>query len=268
MARTVVVFAPHPDDAEFYAGGLMAIFAKEAARIIIVTATDGRCGSFEEEGETLVNIRKEESENAARVIGAERPIMLGYRDFELDQEKPYVLREKLVRLIRQYQPDVVIAEDPYSPDEPHPDHRALAWAASDAINYASLPQIYPQHLKEGLDVHFVTEKYYYAESIVNVNKVVDISEVMPIKLAALIEHKSQMRFLVEDFLRQGNIAGLDLNSIMGETISDPNAAISLAMTTSAAEAGKKIGVEYGEPYRYSRFHPFIESILEASQHLG
>jgi LmbE family N-acetylglucosaminyl deacetylase len=265
MAKTIVVFAPHPDDVEFYAGGLMALYARDGAKIIIVTATDGRCGSYEYEGEELVRARTEEAESAAKIMGAEPPIWLGYQDFELDQEKPRVLREKLVRIIRQYKPDVVISEDPFAPDEPHPDHRALAWAASDAINYASLPLIYPEQLKEGLEIHYVTEKYYYAESSINVNKIIDISEVMQIKLEALTAHKSQMRFLVEDFIRQARVAGLDLASILGDTISDPNAAIGLAMMTSASEAGKKIGVEYGEPFRYSRFHPFIESILEASQ---
>ncbi len=42
--KTVLVLAPHPDDAEFYAGGTLAKWIAEGARVIIVIATDGSKG--------------------------------------------------------------------------------------------------------------------------------------------------------------------------------------------------------------------------------
>lgn len=263
MTKTILIFAPHPDDAEFYAGGLLALFAREKSRIIIVTATDGRCGSYQQQGDELAQIRGAEAKEAAEILSAEPPIWLGYRDFELDLEKPGEIRRKLIWLIREYKPEVVISEDPYAPDEPHPDHRTLAWAAMEAVSYSSLPAIYPDQLAEGLSIHFVPEKYFYAENNTNANRIVDISNVFETKLAALMAHKSQIEFLVEDFIRQAKIAGMDLNAIPGDIFSDPNQAIRIAMSTSAAEAGKKIGIQYGEPYRYSRFHPYIENVLQA-----
>ncbi len=45
--KTVLVIAPHPDDAEFYAGGTLALWAQQGNRIILVTVTNGDKGSYQ-----------------------------------------------------------------------------------------------------------------------------------------------------------------------------------------------------------------------------
>jgi LmbE family N-acetylglucosaminyl deacetylase len=263
MPKTILALVPHPDDAEFYAGGTLAKMIAEGAKAIIIVATDGRCGSFQHGSQILIHLRAEEAKHAAAVLGAEPPIMLGHADMGLDSLRPGLLREQFIRLIRQYKPDIVFAEDPFATDEFHPDHRAVAWAASDAINYAFLPLVHPEHMTEGLQPHFVPEKYFYAENPAKANKVVDISDTMEKKLAALAEHKTQMTFLVEDVIRQARIAGLDLAALLGDAASDPVAAVGWALKAQAIEVGQKVGVEYGEAFRYVRFHPFVENILES-----
>ena len=260
--KMILALVPHPDDAEFYAGGTIARMIAEGAQAVIVIATDGRRGSFQHDSETLINLRREEAKQAAAVLGAETPILLGHADMGLDALPPGFLREQFVRLIRQYKPDVVITEDPFAPDEVHPDHRAVAWAASDAISYASLPLVHPEHLAEGLQPHFVLEKYFYAENPSGANKIVDVTDTMEKKLAALAEHKTQMTFLFEDVVRQARLAGLNLEAMLGEAIQDPLAAISWALKAQAASIGQRTGVQFGEAFRYARFHPFIESLVE------
>ncbi|NCP15907.1 PIG-L family deacetylase [bacterium] len=260
--KMILALVPHPDDAEFYAGGTIARMIAEGAQAVIVIATDGRRGSFQHDSETLINLRREEAKQAAAVLGAEPPILLGHADMGLDALPPGFLREQFVRLIRQYKPDVVITEDPFAPDEVHPDHRAVAWAASDAISYASLPLVHPEHLAEGLQPHFVLEKYFYAENPSGANKIVDVTDTMEKKLAALAEHKTQMTFLFEDVVRQARLAGLNLEAMLGEAIQDPLAAISWALKAQAASIGQRTGVQFGEAFRYARFHPFIESLVE------
>ncbi|MEW6094630.1 MAG: PIG-L deacetylase family protein [Chloroflexota bacterium] len=260
--KMILVLAPHPDDAEFYAGGTIAKMITEGARAVIIIATDGRRGSFAHDSETLVHLRREEATQAAAVLGAEPPVMLGHADMELDALPPGFLREQFVRLIRQYKPDVVIAEDPFAQYEVHPDHRAVAWAASDAISYASLPLVHPEHLAEGLEPYFVPDKYFYSEDPSTANKIVDITGTMEKKLSALAEHKTQIAFLVEDVLRQARLAGLDLDALLGDSLGDPMTAVAWALKTQAGKVGQQISVEYGEAFRYARFHPFVESLLE------
>jgi LmbE family N-acetylglucosaminyl deacetylase len=262
MNKTVMALVPHPDDAEWYAGGLLASLHKNVnARIIIVIATDGCRGSYEYDHSVLVTIREKEAGQAAAIHGAEQPIFLRYHDFELDRLPTGILRENFIRLIRQWKPDIVIAEDPFAPGEPHPDHRAISYAAADAINYAELPLLHPEHMTEGLKTHFVVEKYYYSESNIGTNKIVDISDTMDIKLKALAAHKSQIRFMVEGLVRQVQISGINNETISWSMPQDPQQAFDMAFMAQAAEIGKQIGVKFAEAYRYERFHPLVESML-------
>lgn len=261
MQKTVLALVPHPDDAEIFAGGLLAKLISEGARGYIVIAADGRCGSFMEDGVGLAELRAEEARRAAAVLGAEPPTLLGFLDMGLDTLAPGVLREKFVRAIRQVRPDVVIAEDPYALYESHPDHRAAAWAATEAVNAAPLPLIYPEHLAEGLVAHLVREKYFYGEALAGTGMLVDITPWMETKLAAVAEHRSQVAFLAEGLLRQARLAGLDVGAAFGPAAESPLQLLAWGLHEQAARIGRRGGVACAEEYRYERFHPLIESAL-------
>jgi LmbE family N-acetylglucosaminyl deacetylase len=281
MPKTILVLTPHPDDAEFYAGGTIARFAQEGERVIIVIASDGRRGSFAYSSEKLAPLRSTEAQQAAKFLGVEPPILLSHPDYELDKLPPGKLREEFIRIIRQHRPDIVIAQDPFVPHETHPDHRAVAWAASDAIQSAHLPLLHSEQLSMGLQPHFVVEKYFYGHFPPNIHFqseaskrgletqgftyiVVDISQTIETKMAALSEHKSQMEFMVEEILRQAAMlgpAGPDLQKVMSQAAGDPATAFSWFIKAQAAHTGQKIGVGYGEAFRYERYHPVVESFL-------
>jgi LmbE family N-acetylglucosaminyl deacetylase len=188
--------------------------------------------------------------------------MLDHPDMGLDCLPPGHLREQFTRLIRQLKPDVLVAGDPFAPGETHPDHRATAWAASDAVSYAFLPLWHPEHLSAGLQPHFVQEKYFYSDINPNANNFVDISDFFEKKLAALAEHRSQMEFLVEDVARQAALLDLDLGARLEHLSQVPMEAVSHVLRSQAAECGKIAGCQYAEAFRYTRFHPYIESFLD------
>lgn len=259
--KTVLVFAPHPDDAEYYAGGTLALMAQQGHRVVIVTVTSGDKGSYRHTAAELAALRQEEAKKAADILGAADILFLGHHDQELDLLPAGVLREQFTRLVRQYQPDVLVAEDVRYIDESHPDHRAVARAAADAIAYASLPLVYPEHAEAGLKPHFVTEKLFYSESPVLIDKVIDITSTFECKMQALAAHQSQVEFLVEDILQQAEIAGLGSHELVAAASQDPLAALTLVIHQQAAAAGSRAGYALGEAYRYERFHPIIESLL-------
>jgi len=259
--KTVLVFAPHPDDAEYYAGGTLALMAQQGHRVVIVTVTSGDKGSYRHTAAELAELRQEEAKKAASILGVADILFLGFHDQELDLLPAGVLREQFTRLVRQYQPDVLVAEDVRYIDESHPDHRAVARAAADAIAYASLPLVYPEHAEAGLKPHFVTEKLFYSESPVLTDKVIDITSTFECKMQALAAHQSQVEFLVEDILQQAEIAGLGSHELVAAASQDPLAALTLVIHQQAAAAGSRAGYALGEAYRYERFHPIIESLL-------
>jgi LmbE family N-acetylglucosaminyl deacetylase len=260
--KTVLCLVPHPDDAEYYAGGLIAKLALEGNRILIAVTTDGIKGSFELEGKELTDARHNEMVNSAKVLGAEEPIFLGYTDFEVDLLPPGILRERFIYLIRKYKPHTVITEDPFWLGETHPDHRAVAMAAMEAINYARLPRIYPQHLKEGLKPHIVIEKYFYSEDPEKFNKIVDITSTFDKKVESLAAHKSQIEFLVQGVLDEAALAGLDVHTVFGEMADDKLALFRMGIQMQAAEIGVKSGFELAEGFRYERFNPLVENFLQ------
>ena len=156
MTEVAVVITAHPDDAEFTVGGTVARWAREGKTVIYVICTDGSRGSNDPKvrPEHLVAIRRAEQEAAARILGVEEIVFLGYEDGSL--EPTLALRRDLTREIRRYRPDIVVCPDPtvrYYGDSylNHPDHRAAGDAALDAaFPSAGTRYIFPELLAEGL----------------------------------------------------------------------------------------------------------------------
>lgn len=262
MSKTILVLVPHPDDAEFGCGGTLALMTAAGERVIIAVATDGSKGSFDQEPAKLARLRASEAAEAARVLGAEPPILLGHPDLELDHLPAGDLRREFVHLIRRHRPDIVISQDPFNSQDLHPDHRLTAWAAAEAVNFASLPLLHPEQLKEGLRPHVVMEKYFYYPKSSEANKIVDITGVIERKIAALAAHTSQVKFLVEDIFRQGKLAGIDIPAILGNPPDPHLAALGYAVQSEAAEMGQPAGYMYAEAFRYVRFHPYVEGLIQ------
>jgi hypothetical protein len=109
----------------------------------------------------------------------------------------------------------------------------------------------------------VTEKYWYANDATHANKIVDVSETIERRLAALAEHASQMASMVAGTLRQARLAGLDPAAVLGPLAGNLAAAVASALRNQAAEVGARIGVPYGEAFRYERFDPLVEALLAA-----
>lgn len=265
MSKTILVFGPHPDDAEWYAGGfLIKKIREENARVLIVIATDGRVGSYSHKADILAGVRKTEAEKALKLIGANPPIWLGHHDFSLDALPSGSLREQFIRQIRLHKPDIVVSVDPWDMHEPHPDHRVVAREAADAINYASLPGVHPEHLSDGLFPHFIPEKYYYSDTLQNSNKIIDITSEIELKIACLLEHQSQVEFLVEGLFCQFRNAGIKYETILGQELSHESA-LEMAIRAQASEIGSLSGVEYAEAFRYERYHPLVEKIMQSGE---
>jgi LmbE family N-acetylglucosaminyl deacetylase len=255
-----LVFAPHPDDAEFYAGGLIARLVLAGNQVKILTITDGWCGSYHHNQMDLVHIRQQEARKAAKIMGTQVEF-LDYHDFTLDTLPVGELREKLIRYIRIEKPDSVITIDPEATNEAHPDHRALARAGGDAVAHAGLPLVYPEHISDGLEAHFVPEKYFYSDDPARYNHFIDITNTIESKLNGMRAHESQVEFLVEDVVKQAQLAGLDMQPLLGQAIQDPFEALRFAILAQAERVGKIAGYKYAEGYRYARFHAYVEELL-------
>src|SRR5215217_2260035 len=103
---TLMAIMAHPDDIDFGSAGSIAKWCAEGWTVYYVLATSGDKGTHGElSPQELAALREEEQREAARVLGVKECIFLGYPDGFLDHSAE--LRGDVVRLLRQYKPDVV-----------------------------------------------------------------------------------------------------------------------------------------------------------------
>lgn len=252
VKKVVLSVAAHGDDAEFLAGGTLAKMADEGHDVYLAIATNNERGSFRLPMAELQACAKPEAEASAKALGAKGVFMLGYVDGDLCDEKQTVLRGKIMRLIRQLRADILFCWDPFAPFEDHPDHRAVAWATSDAATFAHFPLYHPEHLREGLKPQRVTERYWYSKARWETNKLVDISNTMERKLDALYGYHCQMVLTIDDFILSARAAGATEAQVAHLDPLQFKPLIAAAMRARAEEFGKQLGTQYAEAFRYER----------------
>jgi len=196
--QRILVILAHPDDPEFFCGAALAKWSRAGHKITYCLLTCGDKGFNstthpDMTPETLCAIRHDEQRAAADVIGA------GAVHF-LDREDGYLvpdlsLRRDVVRLIRREKPDILVTCDPqnlfavYGLN--HPDHRAAGQAVLDAVFPAAGSRVFfPELLAEGLEPHMPKEVWCSLTS--QPNTILDVTDTWDVKLAALLNHKSQI----------------------------------------------------------------------------
>jgi LmbE family N-acetylglucosaminyl deacetylase len=192
----VLVISAHPDDPEFPAAGTIACWASQGVKVTYIIVTDGSKGSSEPgmTSEQLIHMRQVEQRAAAAVLGVDDVIFLGYEDGRVVNNTS--LKRDLVRQIRLHRPDVLITHDPTSriinnQRINHPDHRAVGDAALDAVFPLARDRLnFPEHEAEGLEPYKVLDLFLTGTNEPNLT--VDITATIDKKIAALLEHKSQI----------------------------------------------------------------------------
>jgi len=197
LKRVLVVLA-HPDDPEFFCGGTLAKWAQQGKEIryLLLTCGDKGSDSPDVTPEMLCADRQMEQRNAADVIGAKDVLFLSYHDGEL-VNSPDVRRD-IVREIRRFKPGVIVTCDPTAYFRlnayiNHSDHRTAGAATLDAVFPAAGNLMYFPELirEEGLQTHKPKELWM---SLTNEPDTwVDVTDTLGVKIAALKEHKSQVK---------------------------------------------------------------------------
>ncbi|RJP16728.1 MAG: PIG-L family deacetylase [Candidatus Abyssobacteria bacterium SURF_5] len=186
-----MIVSPHPDDAEFGAGGTVARWTRESNKVVYVICTDGSKGTSDRnmKPEVLSEIREAEQREAARMLGVSDIVFLRYPDQGLEDTSDF--RKDIVREIRKYRPKVVVTADPYRKYLWHRDHRITGQVLLDAVfPFARDHLAYPDLLEQGLEPHKVEEMLFWGADEINYRS--DISGTFDLKMAALQCHKSQV----------------------------------------------------------------------------
>ena len=187
---SALAIGAHPDDVELQAGGTVAAWARDGARVELACFTAGEKGSSDPAAvpAEVGRVRRREAIAAAAELGARGVRFLDATDGEL--EATLELRVAVARLVRQVRPDVVVGHDPWRRWLLHPDHRAAGLLTVDGVIAARDPLYAPELAAEGLAPHRPHSVLLFGTDAPD--EVVDISGTIDAKLAALRAHASQI----------------------------------------------------------------------------
>ena len=155
---TVLAAFAHPDDEGFGSGGTLAMLVSRGARVALVCATNGDVGEISDPSlatpENLYQVRQEELRRAMQVTGVPDVRFLNYRDSgmagtednhhpkSLHQAPPDQVVGRLVAVIHEIRPNIVITHDPFG-GYGHPDHQAVCRHATGAVSLAGNAAAFP-----------------------------------------------------------------------------------------------------------------------------
>jgi len=210
-----LAIAPHPDDAELGAAGLLLSLKHQGLKVGILDLTDGEPTPW-----GTVDLRRAETQRASEILQLDWRDNLGLTNRSLEADLPS--RKKLATAIRRLKPRWLLA--PYWVDA-HPDHVAATPLIEAARFWAKLTKTDMPG-----DPHFPRRIFYYfcahLRQHVPPAFVLDITEHWERKFAAIGCYQSQF--------------------VTGRPDTTPTFLESLR--DEAAYWGRQIGVGYGEPF--------------------
>ncbi|HUF63699.1 MAG TPA: PIG-L family deacetylase [Verrucomicrobiales bacterium] len=187
----IIVFGAHPDDAELDAGGVAALWSKQGHHVKFVSTTNGDVGHAQQAGGELARRRAAEVLEAGRVLGVEETEIYDIHDGELMPTLEN--RQRIVRSIREWKADVVIA---HRPNDYHPDHRYTGVLVQDAAFMVIVKSFLPTIPSLSRNPVFLyTEDRFQKPQPFEPSLVVSIDDVIDQKVDALWCLESQIESL-------------------------------------------------------------------------
>ena len=248
--RSALVVVPHADDAALRCGGLVLEWVAAGWTVVLLRVTDDSTDSVALDRASTITQNRRELELACEVLGISDIIDLGFETDTLADVREGSIREQIIRQIRTYRPHSLATFDPSAvPGEDNQDHLRVAAATDEACWASTFDKHHPEQLEQGLELHGVFERWYFARGQIDVNAVVDIEDHIDTKIEAVLRHRTMMENLVRQIRLQGRTGGLsdeDLRMIQGD---DPRPLVERLVRSRARSAGRRHGLRYAEEYR-------------------
>ncbi len=189
----ILAFFPHPDDESFSCGGTLARYAAQGIPTTLICATKGEAGKRRGqppfvEKEDLPRVREQELLAATTILGIQDVRFLHLPDKQLKHYDPEPLTDKVLSLIHEIQPDVLLTFGPYGAFNYHADHRTLSKCVIRAFHESKTVE----------KLYFpVLSKEYEQPGLVNAKREqmtkIDIRSTWPLKIKALQAHLTQFQ---------------------------------------------------------------------------
>ena len=238
MKLDILAFGAHPDDVELSCGGTLLRHIAEGKKAGIADLTRGELGT-----RGTPETRKEEARLSAEILGLTVRESMNLADgfFQSDEA---TLRS-IVRVLRKYQPEVVLAN---AVSDRHPDHGRAAKLIADACFYSGLRRIETTDDGKAQDPWRPKALFHYVQDhYIRPDFVIDITPWIEQKMKSIRAYKSQ-------FYTEGSTNTEPATSISSKEFID-------FLYARCADFGRFIHVPYAEGYTVART-PGIRSFFD------
>ncbi|MFC1651459.1 PIG-L deacetylase family protein, partial [Candidatus Latescibacterota bacterium] len=249
--KVLAVIQAHADDVPILCGGLVAKLIKEGYTGYLIRTTNEDKSSGGTVGEAAVEIDNDH-ENLAKILGFKEVINLDYNKHDSEDYSILEMRARFIFIFRALKVDTVISFDPHQQYDKNSDHYTLAKAVEMAC-WSRTVKDYPEHIKAGIRGVGIREKYYYAVGVQLVNRIVDISSVVDIKVRSNLANatwgpasKSPGVRLRERLAKEN----IKLPMLEGSDRRADENWVKEVILKCERDLGKEHGVEYAEAYMY------------------
>ena len=240
MKLDILAFAAHPDDVELACSGTLLKHIAMGKKVGLIDLTRGELGT-----RGTAEIRDKEAAASAKLMGASARENLDLGDGFFEHSKENTL--KIIRMIRKYQPEIVLAN---SLTDRHPDHGRAAKLVNEACFYSGLQKIVTEDQSESQMKWRPKAVYHYIQDRNLVpDFVVDITPYIEKKQELILAFRSQFYLPSADEYKE------ELQTpISGKVFLD-------FLKAKAATYGRDAGFEYAEGFNFARI-PGVNSLFD------
>ena len=219
----ILIFGAHPDDIELGCGGTILSEIEKGKTIGLIDLTAGELGT-----RGSAEKRKQETDKASKILGVDFRLNLGMKDgfIKNDENSQY----EIIKLIRKYQPDIIICN---APDDRHIDHAEASKLVVSASFLSGLVKIRTE-LDNNIQNRWRPKNVYHYIQWKNLQPtfVVDITKYADKKMEAILSYDSQF---------------YNPKSAEPETVISSEKFLD-SITSRSSDFGRLIGVEHAEGF--------------------
>ncbi|GAB5558071.1 MAG: bacillithiol biosynthesis deacetylase BshB1 [Schleiferiaceae bacterium] len=229
MKVDILAFGAHPDDIELGAGGTLAHHIKKGYKAAIVDLTQGDLGT-----RGTIELRMAEADAAGKILGLSARENLKFRDGFFVNDEAHQM--EVIRMIRKYQPKIVIAN---AIRDRHPDHGKGSDLVSTSCFLAGLRRI------ETVDEQGNAQDPWRPEAVYHYIQFYDLPPDLVVDVSDSIDQKMQS---IEAYASQF----YDPNSTEPATVISSKQFLDV-QKSRCAQWGQRVGVAYGEAFTVERY---------------
>jgi len=223
MKLDILAIGAHPDDVELSCSGTLMIHQKQGQKIGILDLTQGELSS-----RGSVETRQQESATASAILQLDVRENLNFKDgfFQNDEQH----QREIIRMIRKYKPNIVLAT---APKDRHPDHSRSSALIKDSCFLSGLIKIETE-LDGQLQAPWRPKRIfnYIQDQYLEPDFIIDITSVFDLKLNSILAYATQFQSELGD----GPMTYISTDEYLN------------TVTYRNIMMGKKIGVRYGEGF--------------------